>query len=130
MSTANPLMYRVLVCGDRDWTDEAAIWKYLDGLYEQWGQSLFIITGGARGADDIARDWAVSNHVDHITLYAKWDLFKKSAGPRRNSRMARLNPHLVVAFHDNLAESRGTKDMVKKAKAAKIRWKVVKHRRG
>lgn len=121
-------MYRVLVCGDRDWDDQEAIWKYLDKIYEQWGQSMFLITGGARGADDIARDWAVANHVDHITLYAKWDTLGRSAGPRRNRRLAKLKPHLVVAFHDNLAESKGTKDMYSLAKKLEIPRKHIKHK--
>lgn len=120
-------MIRVLVCGDRDWDDGPFIWNFLDRLYNKWGDQLFIICGGARGADEYARDWAASQGVDHIVLYAKWSRYRGGAGPRRNTKMLELKPRLVVAFHDHLDEltksgnKRGTKDTLDKAKGLGIK---------
>jgi hypothetical protein len=84
---------------------------------------MLLLNGGAAGADTLAREWAVDRKVDHMTLYAKWQVFGKSAGPIRNRRMAKRKPRLVLAFHPNLDESRGTADMIKLALAREVKVK-------
>lgn len=129
-------MIRVLVCGDRFWDDGEFIWNFLDKLYNKFGDRLFIICGGAQGADEYARDWAASQGVDHLVLYAKWSRQHKAAGPIRNSRMLKYKPQLVVGFHDHIdsktksGKSRGTKDMLKKAERAGIKTVLKSHRAG
>lgn len=113
---------RVLVCGDREWDDIEGVWKVLDRVYEKYGVELLIITGGARGADDIARKWAVTNAIDHVTRYAHWSQEGTSAGPQRNKRMLmEHDPHLVIAFHDDLTKSKGTRGMISLAEKAGTR---------
>lgn len=116
--------YKVLVCGGRDYDDEAKIYHVLDAYLARIGPDMLVINGGATGADTIAREWAVDRQVDHLTLYAKWQLFGKSAGPIRNRRMARRKPRLVLAFHPNIDESKGTRDMIGVAEKLKIKTKV------
>lgn len=118
--------YIVLVCGGRDYDDRDKVYHVLDAYYGRIGPTLLILNGGAPGADTLAREWAVDRRVDHMTLYAKWQVFGKSAGPIRNRRMAKRKPRLVLAFHPNLDESRGTADMVKLAKARDVKTKVFK----
>lgn len=120
------MSYKVLVCGSRDYSDRAQVYHVLDALYAKVGDKLMIISGGARGADELAREWAVDRKVDHLTLYAKWDRFGRAAGPLRNRRMAKRNPRLVYAFHTDISKSKGTKDMVKVAGERNIKWKVFK----
>lgn len=113
---------RVLVCGDRHWTDREFLYKILNALDEQLDID-YIIEGGANGADKMAGDWAVdeSQHA-LIEMYpAQWKLYGRSAGPRRNRQMLKEGkPNLVVAFHDDIEHSKGTKDMLKAAKQAGI----------
>ena len=116
--------YRLLVCGSRYYTNRKKIYKVLDFMLKQIGDELMIISGGARGADTIAREWAVDRQVDHVVMYAKWKRQKRSAGPIRNRRMAKLKPHLVFAFHPNLDESKGTRDMINIARSRNIHRKV------
>ena len=111
--------YRVLVCGSRYYKDQEKIFHVLDAYLARIGPSMLLINGGAPGADDLARQWAISRKVDHLTLYAKWELEGKAAGPIRNSRMLRKKPRLVLAFHEDPELGRGTRDMVTKARKAK-----------
>ena len=49
---------------------------------------------------------------------AKWDEHGKAAGPIRNRQMFDSEkPELVIAFHNDLANSKGTKDMVAYARS-------------
>ena len=109
---------RVLVCGGRDYTDRARVWRVLDAYREKYGR-LTIIQGGARGADRHARDWALAqSSVCLINEPADWDAHGKAAGPIRNQRMLdEGKPDLVLAFPGG----RGTADMVSRARKAGIR---------
>ena len=110
---------RILVCGDRDWTDKSIIYSILAGYADY--DDLVIIEGEARGADSIAGEWARDGGVDLMPFPAKWDEFGKAAGPIRNQQMLdEGKPELVVAFHNNLEESKGTKDMVERAVKAGV----------
>jgi hypothetical protein len=51
---------------------------------------------------------------------AKWHTYGKAAGPIRNREMLKENPELVIAFHDDIKNSKGTKDMVTIAQKAGI----------
>jgi hypothetical protein len=47
--------------------------------------------------------------------------------PKRNQKMLDDGkPTFVLAFHDDIDESKGTKDMVTRATKAKVQFKVVK----
>lgn len=108
---------RVLVCGDRNWTDKGAIELLLRSLPE--GSTL--IHGCCRGADMIAHEIAKEIGMEIVTFPAAWDRFGKKAGPIRNERMLlEGKPDRVVAFHDDLRRSKGTAHMVKIAMKAGI----------
>lgn len=118
--------YKVIVCGQRDYDDRDRLYEVLDAYLARIGPKMLVINGGAPGADTLAREWAVDRKVDHLTLYAKWDLYGRSAGPIRNARMAKKKPRRVLAFYSDYTNSRGTRDMIKKAKAADIKYKEFK----
>lgn len=116
--------HKILVCGSRWYSDREKIYHVLDAYHARIGPDLMIITGGASGADNIAREWAVDRGVDHLVLYAKWGQYGQAAGPLRNRRMAKKKPKKVLAFHPNLDESRGTRDMIGVAEKLGIKWKL------
>ena len=101
---------KVLVCGDRKWRDHATIWNVLVSLKGKHGHALQIIEGGAEGADRIAWEAANRLSLDCATYLADWKKYGRAAGPIRNRVMLDQKPDLVLAFHDNLEKSRGTKD--------------------
>jgi hypothetical protein len=51
---------------------------------------------------------------------AQWHRYGQAAGPIRNQEMLKTGIHLVLAFHPNLSESKGTKDMVTRAASAGV----------
>lgn len=123
---------RVLISGDRDWADWWIIERILDGLHDNYSPDFTLIEGCARGADSMAEGWSLAfgeeYPVDHQHYPAKWDEHGRSAGPIRNRQMlTEGKPSVVIAFHDDLANSKGTKDMVAAAKKAGIPVYVVSH---
>lgn len=116
---------KVLVCGSRNWEDRQRIKDILDIYHERF---LFtaLIEGEALGVDGMARDWAIDRHIPTFRFPAHWGLFGKSAGPIRNQQMLDVGqPDFVIAFHENIETSKGTADMVRRAKKAGIDTLIV-----
>lgn len=111
---------RVLVCGSRDWKDVAAIQDALGVIFYRQGIRI-VIHGGCDGADKIAGELAKHNETSTKSYPANWKTHGKAAGPIRNTKMlAEGKPDIVLAFTHDLEASRGTKDMVSKARAAGV----------
>jgi len=92
-----------------------------------------VIEGGAPGIDFIAGGIADAMGIKHTEIKADWLKHGKSAGPKRNQLMldellsyARTDGAdiSVLAFHSDLANSKGTGDMVRRAKAAGVDVRV------
>ena len=113
----------VLCCGDRNWSHWASVWTALRGL----GPNTVIVHGAARGADSMCGYVAERLGYPVRKFPADWDKHGKAAGPIRNRQMLSGNPEigLVLAFHDDLSKSRGTKDMVTCARSAGIPVNVI-----
>ncbi len=61
-----------------------------------------------------------------IEYPADWKRYGRAAGRIRNALMLEYEkPDLVIAFHEDLSTSRGTLDMLKRAKLAGIASRVV-----
>ena len=103
-------MLKVLVCGGRDFLDRSAVYAELNKLKSEVGD-LFIIQGGARGADYLAGRWAIENGSAMAKIDANWLVYGKAAGPIRNTWMLELRPDLVLAFPGGV----GTEGMIKSA---------------
>ena len=100
---------RVLVTGDRDWTDLVVI---LDRLSELPSGTV-IIHGACRGADKLAGEAAQLLGFSIIEYPAEWGKYGRAAGPIRNRQMLEEGqPNLVLGFHDNISESKGTKNVL------------------
>jgi hypothetical protein len=106
---------KVLICGDRNWSDKALIKSRLQSFALQH-DNVTVIHGAASGADNLAGEAAKELGMEVKEFPADWKTYGRSAGPIRNRQMLRQGePDFVWAFHDNLRESKGTKDMVKVA---------------
>lgn len=113
----------VLVCGSRDWSNKDIIRKELSEIK---GLSK-VIHGNCRGADLIAAEIANELGIEVQAFPANWKTEGRSAGPKRNQRMLEDgNPDFVLAFHDDIDESKGTKDMISKTIKKNIPYKVIR----
>jgi len=116
---------RILICGDRNWSDQQMIIETLSQL----GRVCIIecvIEGEARGADTMARIAAETLGIYVLKFPANWGKYGRAAGPIRNQQMLdEGKPTLVLAFHNDIEHSRGTKNMVEKALKANIHVEVI-----
>lgn len=110
-------IFKLLVCGGRDFSDRKAIFSDLTKIHNMLLETdsdckLIIIHGRARGADSLAGDWAYEHNIEteeYPVSDTDWRLYGKSAGYRRNARMlAEGNPDAVLAYPGG----NGTKMMV------------------
>jgi hypothetical protein len=110
---------RVIVCGGRTYGNRWRVFDTLDAIHSATPITA-LIHGNAHGADNLADDWAMGK-CETLTFPPLWEVYGKSAGPKRNQQMLEAKPDLVVAFPGG----RGTADMVRRAKAAKIPVKMI-----
>ena len=68
-----------------------------------------VLTGGARGAEQLGYRWAWKHAVRHQLFRAEWERFGKSAGMRRNHQMAQAGDVLVACWD---GQSPGTAHMI------------------
>lgn len=112
---------RILVCGSRGFQDRDIITARLASHIDD---NPILIHGGARGADQIADDWATRSHLPIEVYKAQWSKYGKAAGPIRNQEMIdHGKPDLCIAFWDG--KSKGTLDMIRRAQAAGIPTEIV-----
>jgi YspA, cpYpsA-related SLOG family len=123
---------RVLVCGDRNWWDRATMLKHLMAIAKEQSQYkgiVVLIEGEARGADQMSADIVSTELRDfgwRIEKFpANWTKYGKAAGPMRNEDMLNAEPDLVLAFHNDIKNSKGTAHMVKIARAKGIPVEVI-----
>lgn len=112
--------FRILVCGGRDWDNWTLTSGVLDGFREQFhekGTPIVIVEGGARGADTLAKEYAVKHNIPFEEFVAEWNKYGRGAGPVRNSKMLKSGIDVVIAFPGG----RGTQDTIGKAEKMGIR---------
>ena len=109
----------VIACGSREWSGDVS-----DVLSRYVDKSAILITGGARGADRLADQWAEISGIQRIIIPANWKGVGRYAGLQRNELMISIFPVvLVIAFWDG--QSRGTQDMIARAERHHVPVKVV-----
>ena len=116
---------RILVTGSRYWEAsrevEAAI--HATAPMDCQPEEVVIVHGGARGVDSwagrVARYYGFTEEVHP----AGWSKHGKAAGAIRNQQMVDAGADVCLAFPRG--ESRGTRDCIRRAKAAGIPVRVI-----
>ncbi len=107
---------RVLVCGGREFADADLLDRELDRLHAEHGFT-HVIEGVARGADQLAGQWARARGIALVEFPARWEEEGRHAALIRNERMLKEGlPDLVVAFPGK----RGTYHMCRLASEAGV----------
>ena len=121
---------RLLCCGDRNWIDKEFIYRYLEIFHNVLGYTV-LIHGAARGADSIAAEEGAKLGYEIIPFPANWEKYGKAAGVIRNQQMLQEGkPDFVLGFHDNIEQSKGTKDMISRVKKIGVSYVVLSHSEG
>lgn len=82
------------------------------------GYATGVVSGTAKGADQIGEKWAAEHGLDVIRFPANWKRYGRGAGPVRNRMMAE-KAHGLVAVWDG--QSRGTTSMINLARQRGLR---------
>lgn len=110
---------RIIIAGSRDFNDykllKTSIRDILKNISLDDINKIKIISGTARGADQLGERFAKQFKLDVVKFPADWDRFGKRAGYIRNEEMAKYsvkdnNYGMLVAFWDG--KSIGTKHMI------------------
>lgn len=92
-------------------------------IHEEWKlESFFIISGGARGTDALAEQYAKEYDIPIIIYKPDWKGEGKKAGIMMNSDIIEAADY-CIAFPSE--KGKGTQDSIKKAEKKKIPIKVV-----
>ena len=112
---------RIIVAGSRNfdcyWLLESKLDFYIGGH-----QLVQIVSGTARGADQLGERYAENRGLSIERFPADWDTHGKRAGYIRNEQMAKYATHAVI-FWDG--SSRGTASMIKLCKTYNLKYRVV-----
>lgn len=103
---------RIIIAGGRDFDDYDRLCAFMDQycLDNDLGpDNTDFISGEARGADSMGKQWALSRGYKVQLHPADWNLHGKSAGYIRNKQMAD-EATALVAFWDG--SSKGTGNMI------------------
>lgn len=116
---------RLLICGDNNYTDYKRVLGFLKECQRKYND-LIVIEGGAKGADRLAKRAAKELGIPVEEFPANWLGLGRVSGPTRNQKMIEEGkPDQIIAFHDDIESSKGTKDMINRAKKNNIRWLVI-----
>lgn len=102
---------RVIIAGSRTITGLPGYAKLVAAIAESGFDITHVISGGAKGIDSLAVDWAKSHGRTYEEIKPDWSL-GKWAGFARNTQMAYKGDALLAVWD---GESKGTKHMIGEA---------------
>jgi len=122
----------ILITGSRNWEDQELI---RSALLPYANKTVLLIHGDCRGADKLAGEVAEELNFQLSVAPANWKLYGRAAGPIRNKEMVTQAKKfqesgistIVLAFHDSLHLSKGTKSCVEMAIKAGLTISYQKH---
>ena len=99
---------KIIIAGGRDFGNYKLLEEYVNKMTANL-DDFVIVSGGARGADELGERYAKENGNDLIVIPAEWGIYGNRAGPIRNGEMAKV-ADMLIAFWDG--KSRGTSNMI------------------
>lgn len=109
---------RVLVSGDRNWANYDAVENAFSEVEKQYGSNIELMHGNCYGLDMMASAEAHLRKWKVFSRPADWSKYGKRAGPIRNGAMlTEHQPELLIVFHDDIENSKGTKNMLTQARS-------------
>lgn len=104
------MKFYLLIAGSRTFNNYNLLKEKCDYVLQNYND-IVIVSGGAKGADTLAEQYAKEKNYELIVFPAEWDVYGKSAGYRRNEKMhqyiSQFEKRGVICFWDGA--SRGTR---------------------
>lgn len=127
-ATSNKGCVNIVVAGSRSFQNAQLLAEELDKYIKTLkGKPVCIISGGAKGADQLGEEYAKKHDYPLKVMKAQWEKYGKSAGFIRNSEVLDYvkdnGDCIVFAFWDT--KSSGTKHLIDNAKRRGIKVKVI-----
>jgi hypothetical protein len=114
-------MYKLAVVGSRNFTWRPTIYAILEKVFIIKGPFI-LVSGGCKGPDKIAEDWAKSRNIETQIFHPDWDQHGRAAGPIRNKLIVEESD-FVFAFWDG--KSKGTLSSINYCKSLSTGYKVI-----
>jgi len=120
--------FRVIIAGTRSFNDYELLRDSCNNLLseKQRTHTVVVISGTARGADQMGERYAKERGFQLRRFPADWEQYGKSAGHIRNAKMAD-NADALIAFWDG--ESKGTKNMIDNARRKGLAVRVIQYQK-
>ncbi len=120
--------FRVIIAGTRSFNDYELLRDSCNNLLseKQRTHTVVVISGTARGADQMGERYAKERGFQLRRFPADWEQYGKSAGHIRNAKMAD-NADALIAFWDG--ESKGTKNMINNARRKGLAVRVIQYQK-
>lgn len=116
-----------LVAGSRTFNDKKSLYATLDFLLQNY-KEIHIVAGEAKGADELAKQYAFDRNYLYHGFPADWNTFGKSAGYKRNIQMhkfiAQFQKRGCVCFWDG--QSKGTAHNFELAKKLNTPLRIIR----
>jgi hypothetical protein len=105
---------RTIIAGSRSLTD----YELVEAAVEASGFTITeVISGAARGIDQLGERWAEAHGVPVRRFPANWEEHGRAAGPIRNREMIAVADTLIAIWNG----SPGTEDVIRQARRAGLR---------
>lgn len=118
--------FRVIIAGTRTFSDYELLRTTCNNLLseKQRTHTIVVISGTARGADQLGERYAKERGFQLQRFPADWERNGKAAGYIRNAKMAD-NADALIAFWDG--QSRGTKNMIDIARRKSLDMRIIQY---
>lgn len=113
---------KVIVAGSREFDDYELLFITMEELTKKLNDPI-ILSGNARGADQLGEKWAHFNWYLVKLFIPDWDKHGKGAGFKRNEEMAAEADYAAI-FWDG--QSRGTAHCIEMCKKYNVRTHIVR----
>lgn len=120
----NEVNMKLAIVGSRSFSDYDLLVETLKSHYLTQSGWHFteIVSGGAKGADSLAAEFARVNGIKLTEFLPDWDKFGKSAGFKRNAQIVDYADEVLAFSVDN---SKGTGHSIELAKRQEKPVKVI-----
>jgi hypothetical protein len=116
---------KVIIAGGREFNDYDLLKTKCDSILSEVNEPIAIVSGKANGADSLGERYAKEKGYFVIPFPPDYKKYSPKVAPvMRNEEMAKIADCLIAFWN---GKSRGTNDMITRAKAHSLKIRIVKY---